>query len=488
VTKTRRQFLGASLGAATLAALRPWQLEAASASPATRATLSRAAALPASGADAPFDRVVFLMMENRSFDHLLGWLPGADGRQAGLAYTDTAGVTYPTFRLSPDFQGCDAADPDHSFEGGSTQRNGGACDGFLKTQPVGDQFPIGYYDEADVGVRGQLARGFTVVDNYFCSIMAETFPNRFYQHCARTDRNHNDGVTQVPDPGKLPAIWDQLNKTAGGPTGNYYFSDLSFLGLFGTKYQSISKPVSTFLAQAAAGALPNVSFVDPSFGGEGQGTSGDDHPRGDLRSGESFISEIYQAVRTGPQWGKTVFVIAYDEWGGFFDHVAPPRVADDTTGPQFRAKGEDPGNPDYGQLGFRVPCFVISPFAPARVSGGGAPYDHTSVLKMIEWRWGLQPLTLRDASARNLAEVLDLRAPRTDLPTIAAVVPHVGLACSPASTPLPHPAPVPPSAAVPEVPLPALLPVTAAVAGAAVLARHRAPAADRDADALAGPG
>src|SRR5207249_3420573 len=89
------------------------------------------------------EHVIVFMMENRSFDHFLGWLPGADGRQAGLAFTDKAGVEHSTYRLS-EFQGCAHADPDHSWDGGRTEYDNGACDGWLRAGD-NDEFAIGYY-------------------------------------------------------------------------------------------------------------------------------------------------------------------------------------------------------------------------------------------------------------------------------------------------------------------------------------------------------
>jgi len=422
----RREFLRGAAGAGALSLTQPWvPLGQSQAGAVTRS------ALPAP-ASAPFDHVIVLMFENRSFDHVLGWLPGADGRQAGLTYTDTSGATYPTYQLAPDFQGCGYADPDHSWEGGVKQLNGGKLDGFLRTATPGDTFPIGYYKADGVPILGSLARNYTTLDRYFCSILAETFPNRFYQHAARTDRDHNNGISQTS---LSPTIWDRL--AAGGLTGRYYSVDEPFIGLWGTKYLSITHPVTDFLTDAASGTLPNVAFVDPSFANEGQGQSGDYHPHGDVRTGESYLAQIYHAVRSSPAWDRTVLVVNFDEWGGFFDHVVPPLAADDTV----RAAMTKPGDPhpDYRQLGFRVPCIVISPFSAARIVHDG-PYEHTSVLKMIEWRWGLPALTLRDASARNLAEVLDFSLRRTDVPNIASPAFFPSVACGPTSTPASPPA------------------------------------------------
>jgi phospholipase C len=146
---------------------------------------------------------------------------------------------------------------------------------------------------------------------------------------------------------------------------------------------------------------------------EASGTSGDDHPHADIRVGQSFVNQIYRAVTTSPQWSRTVLVITYDEWGGFFDHVSPPTAPD--------------ANPACRLRGFRVPTMVISPYARRHHVAHGT-YDHTSILKMIEWRWSLAPLTLRDAHARNLAEVLDFARPSLVAP-VWTVPPAVGKPC-----------------------------------------------------------
>jgi phospholipase C len=227
-----------------------------------------------------------------------------------------------------------------------------------------------------------------------------------------------------------PTIWDRL--AVGGQSAAYYFMDEPFLALWGLKYLPLMRPAATFLVDAALGTLPNVSFVDPSFAGENEGTSGDYHPHGDIRAGEAFLSLIYHAVRSSPAWDRTVLVINFDEWGGFYDHVPPPKVIDDTV----RAEKTPPGDPvpDYTQLGFRVPCIVVSPFSKPQVIHDG-PYEHTSILKMIEWRWGLEPLTARDGNARNLAEVLDFSISRADQPDVPVLASFVSLPCSPLSTP-----------------------------------------------------
>jgi len=362
-----------------------------------------AAALPAPGASG-IEHVVVVMMENRSFDHFLGWLPGAAGRQAGLTFTDRYGLPHTTHHLT-DYASCAFSDPDHSYEGGRIQLDGGRCDGWLRSGDS-DSLAVGYYTQPDLAFLGQAAPAWTVCDQYFSATMAETYPNRFYQHAAQTDRLHNSTVTAT-----MPTIWDRLS--AAGLTGRYYYSDIPFTALWGTKYQGISQPMAAFTTDAAAGTLPQVSFLDPRFLDEASGSSGDDHPKADIRAGEQFLNEVYDAVITGPGWANTVLVINFDEWGGFFDHVVP------TTAPDV--------SPDTALRGFRVPALVVSPRARRGHVAHGT-YDHTSVLKMIEWRWGLPALTPRDAAANNLAEVLDfttapnLAAPRIFTPPFVATV------------------------------------------------------------------
>ena len=360
---------------------------------AVERAFSQGTILPAPAASG-IEHIIVLMMENRSFDHMLGWLDGADGRQRGLTYLDANGVAHRTYPLAPDFQGCGHPDPDHSYAGGRVEYNGGACDGWLRAGD-NDEYAIGFYTKKDLPFYAGAAPHWTVCDHYFSAIMAGTFANRVYQHAAQTDRLANTFELST-----LPTIWDRL--ADAGLDGRYYFSDLPFLALWGAKYAPIARPIDDFFADAAAGTLPHVSFVEPRFLGEEVGLSNDDHPFADLRNGQLFMNRVYEAVTRGPAWSNTVLVINYDEWGGFFDHVPP------TTAP-IPPADQVAGNED-GLRGFRTPCFVISPYS-RRAHVSNIELDHTSVLKMIEWRWELEPLTVRDATANNMAEVLQFTAP-----------------------------------------------------------------------------
>lgn len=357
------------------------------------------------------EHVVVVMMENRSFDHYLGWAPGADGRQAGLAFADEGGASVATFPLAPDYQGCPHPDPDHSYQGGRIEYDGGACDGWLVAGD-NDEYAVGYYGAADLPFHAQAVRRGTTLDRYFSAIMAGTYPNRIYMHAAQTDRLDNTLTIS-----QLPTIWDRLAEA--GVEGRYYYSDLPFLALWGTKYLPIARPMSQFIDDAISGDLPAVSFVEPRFIGEEEGLSGDNHPHADIRNGEVFLDLVYRAVTRSPDWRSTVLVINYDEWGGFFDHVPPPSAP---VPPSDQALGSD------GLLGFRTPAIVISPWAAAGAVAH-EEFDHTSVLRMIEDRWGLEPLTVRDATANSLADVLDFSRANTAAPTFQVPAGPFGAAC-----------------------------------------------------------
>ncbi|MET7900621.1 alkaline phosphatase family protein [Streptomyces sp. NPDC005355] len=394
---SRRKILTGAAAATALGSLATDRLASAGQAPAD---------LPAPE-QSGIDHVVVVMMENRSFDHYLGWLPGADGKQAGLTYADRYGVARSTHHLQTT-QGCGNADPDHSFEGGRIEYNNGKCDGWLRAGS-NDEFAIGYYLPEDLAFYAKAAPSWTVCDRYFSAIMAETYPNRFYQHSAQTDRIHNSTATAT-----IPTVWDRL--ADAGLRGRYYYHDVPFTALWGTKYLGISHPYGEFVTDCASGNLPEVSFVDPKFLDEDSGTSADDHPHADIRAGQYFLSQVYKAVTTSPAWERTLLVINYDEWGGFFDHV-PPTTAPDA-------------HPDWGLRGFRVPCMVISPRARRGHVAHGV-YDHASVLKAIQWRWNLPALTPRDSAANNLAEVLDFTNPPNLTAPQWPVAPFAGLPCPP---------------------------------------------------------
>jgi phospholipase C len=398
----RRDFLrrAASASAAALAASLP---------DATTNAQSIDAILPAP-ASSGIEHIVVVMMENRSFDHLLGWMPNANGRQAGLSYPDNNGVLHSTHRLDY-FVGCSHPDPDHSYAGGRSEVNGGHMDGWLRTS-TNDDMCIGYYEEADLPLFAALARNFTTCSNYFASILSSTFPNRVFQHAAQTDR-----LSNTLDISTLPTIWDRL--TDAKVSCRYYYSNVPFLALWGDKYIPISAQYEQFKLDVALGTLPAVSMVEPWLTILDDGTGNDDHPHADLRKGEVFLRDVVTTLANSPVWSKTVLVINRDEWGGFFDHVPPSRVIAPNTVDTDIVNGK-------ALLGCRVPTLIVSPFArgnAAKPRINSLLFDHTSVLKMIEWRFGLDPLTRRDASNEiaNMALALNFKQPNESVPVLPAI-------------------------------------------------------------------
>jgi phospholipase C len=418
----RREFLARTAATAGLAAGMSTVL-----SPATlvaeAARAQRRISLP-SPRNMPVDTFVVLMMENRSFDHYLGWLPNADGRQGGLSYVDTAGKTWSTRPLAPDWQGCGHPDPDHSWDGGRGQLDGGKCDGFLKTG--NDVFAISYYEEKDLGFIPAAAKAFTTFDQFHCSLMGPTLPNREYMHAATSYGLRDNQLppqtqyqTGFPDTTIFAAL------SAKGISNRYFFSDVPVSALWGAPGLARSGPVAEYYERCATGTLPNVSFVDPNFAGsvgEDPGLSGDEHPHGDVRAGQAFMADVVHAFMQSPQWKRGALFIVYDEWGGFFDHVAPPRVPDDRNATNIAD--------DYGLMGFRIPAVVVSPYV-RRGHVAHTTYGFESILKMIEYRFGLGSLNKRDAAARNIARDFDWRSrPRLALPDLPSPPAVVSMACA----------------------------------------------------------
>ena len=374
--------------------------------------------------NAPIDTFVVLMMENRSFDHYLGWMPKADGRQAGLSYVDKAGKRHSTQRLAPDWQGCGHPDPDHGWTGGRTQLNGGRCDGFLRSGN-NDIFSISYYQKGDLGFIQDAAPAFTTYDRFHCSLMGPTLPNREYMHAAHSYGLMNNSLppqtqyqTGFPDDTIFAAC------DAAGVSNRYFYNDVPVAAMWGQEGLARSGSIGEYYTRCASGTLPKVSFVDPNFAGsvgEGPGLSGDEHPHGDVRTGQAFIADVCHAFMESPQFKNGIIWIIYDEWGGFFDHVRPPRVPDDRNNRDI--------NKDFGLMGWRIPAVGISPYV-RRNHVSHSIYGFESILKMIEWRFGLKPLKRRDRYAQNIAHSIDWNSrPRLELPDLPRPEHVVSQAC-----------------------------------------------------------
>lgn len=357
--------------------------------------------LPGDPASCPVEHIGVLMMENRSYDTYFGWLEEGRGfLNLGLDVTytdpDDPSITASPQHWAPYYRRCGHPDPGHNWNAGRNELQNGFLAG------SNDEYALAYYLAEDIPAYGRLARQFTVFDRYFCSVLGGTYPNRHYMHSAKA------GVEKTnvfPHEAGYPAgyewdtIWDRLD--ASGLTSAYYFVDLPFIAMYGPRHFGKMRPITQFFVDAAAGTLPNVYFVDPAFLGDHRT---DDHPGGaDINTAQAFVNNIVHAVVTSPQWDRSAFFVNYDEWGGFFDHVIPPRVEDDQA-------SDDPAE-DWGQLGFRVPAMAMSPYSRKGYVHHDGPYDHTSILKFISWRWDLEPLSLRHATAKNIGEAFDWSQP-----------------------------------------------------------------------------
>lgn len=428
--QTRRQLLRAGLAIAASSSSTGRITTASAQSLSLTVTFDNTNVVPQlpSPSQSGIDHVVVVIMENRSFDHYLGWVPGANGRQAGLSFPDAFGNTRQTFPLAVNtaygYQGCGHADPDHSYAGARAQFHDGRCDGWLCTPDTnktnGDLLPIGYYRQIDLPFFAGCARNWTICDNYMPGIMAETYPNRFYLLSGETDRLVNDGTIS-----QLPSIFDRFNEK--GIPSKYYYSDIPFTALYGARLLGNSFPYANFLTDAQAGTLPALSIIDPRFAGESQGTSGDDHPVSDIRNGQAFLNQIYDTVRTSPAWSRTLLVVVYDEWGGFFDHV-PPIVRPISY--YEKALGND------GRLGFRVPFVLIGPRVK-RNHISSRQFDPSSLHSFLMWRFGLASLGIRstDKSTNSLAYALDFQnAPNLFAPAFSVPAGPFGGACSATGT------------------------------------------------------
>ncbi len=358
--------------------------------------------------------MVFMMMENRSYDHYLGsrslaGKPG-DGLSEGLSNPDLDGndiapwpATEDTFCIEPD--------PPHGWSSSRTQFNGGANDGFLLAhQPghgVGFNEPMQYMTPEQVPVHTALADNYTSCDRWFGSVLGPTLPNRMYWHAATSNgATNNQAVLDGAFEG-VPSLYHRLDEA--GIDWAYYYGDVPVLGVLEDLpdiESRLRRFYYDFLDDCYYGRLPPIVYVDPAF------SSNDDHPPHHPLMGQQLIAATYNALATSPQWNNTMLVITYDENGGFYDHVPPPTVADDRA-----AEGFD-------QLGFRVPAIVAGPYAKQGYVSS-VQYDHTSALKHIENVHGLPAFTARSTAANDLIDCLDLErlmnnepAPPIQLPAV----------------------------------------------------------------------
>jgi phospholipase C len=336
------------------------------------------------------DHIVVLMMENRSFDHMLGFL------KLDLGRTDIDG---PTLEMSNTYRGetfnvhpaqgttlVKAQDPSHSgwsVDAQVANNCGGFVSNYVLTrqgQLVGNPGVVmAYHTAAQLPVYAYLADQFAVCDRWFCSVPGATMPNRCYA-TAGTSSGHRDNLSPS-QPWNLASFVRHLDDANPAATWRWYSHDyVPMLWVIDPEY-GLKEPVpayfdradilghGSFLQRAAKGDLPSVSWIDPNFYDLTFGPAGsnDDHPPSDLHAGQKLVLQLFDAIMQSPAWPKTMLIITYDEHGGFFDHVEPLECADDH------------GITRYGP---RVPAIVISPFT-GKSAVSHTTFDHTSIIKTI---------------------------------------------------------------------------------------------------------
>jgi phospholipase C len=352
------------------------------------------------------EHVIVVMMENHSYDNYLGMLRRGDGFRLDddgrprVALPDGNGNLVRAFHMPSTCQL--NAVPSQAWNASHISLGHGNNDGFVRAcGPVA----MGYWTADDIPFYYALARHFPVCDRWFGSCLAQTYPNRrflFAGTAAGIVSTTNAALLAPPPPNGT--IFERLD--AHGISWHDYASDLPQLAILASTYGRYSSHVATidrFYSDAKAGTLPFLSLVDPPFSSDGS----EENPQ-DIRIGEAFVAKVVNAVLESPAWPKTVIIWCYDEHGGYYDHVVPPRaIAPDSIPPDIHVPPDRPGG--YDRYGFRVPAVVVSPFARKHYVSH-VVHDHTSILKLVETKWNLPALTFRDANADNLLDSLDLDA------------------------------------------------------------------------------
>lgn len=389
--------------------------------------------------------LVVLMMENRSFDHMLGYLdlPSSDGLKEGM-YNPIDPGDPKSEHVSPRRARSDVLQPDPNHEFGATtvQLFGhettappsvATCDGFVAayTALAGDAVQgrriMECMTPAHAPALATLAREFAVCDRWFSSIPGPTWPNRFFAHAATSDGlvenvigDWRRGLREYP----MRSIYETLEE-AEVPWRIYFHDIPQSLALTRMQSQRMRRGfsrISHFYDDARAGRLPQYSFIEPQYFGLFRWPANDQHGGHSVAVGDRFIADVYEALRSNEEaWPHTMLLIVYDEHGGFFDHVSPPVDAVEYEGKVARVPcpdGKTSASPpfDFRRLGVRVPAIVVSPWvAKGRVHH--QVFDHASIPATVREIANLRgALTERDAQASSFHGIADLTSMRDDTP------------------------------------------------------------------------
>jgi phospholipase C len=346
------------------------------------------------GNEIPIDHFVVIMQENRSFDEYFQMLPqrgvpDADVAPADFSNPDAAGQ--PQFIYHED-EYC-VHDIAHDSASERLQFAHGKQTGFIASA-AGDAQVMGYYDESDLPYYYALARTFAIGDRYFSAMLGPTYPNRTFALSGTSFGQLENNL--LPAGSTQRSIFQQLQDA--GLSWVIYSDTTTFeeklyaelRGLPGDHFRTTSR----FRSDAAADALPNFAWVESKLA---RMRGDDEHPPSDIQLGQRFVSRRIAEVMNGPGWSRSAVFFTYDENGGFFDHVPPPRAC--PPDPKSMLSG-------FERYGMRVPFVVVSPYArPHHVSH--RVLSHTSLLRMVQVRFDLPALSARDANSTPPFDLFD---------------------------------------------------------------------------------
>ena len=387
------------------------------------------------------NHIVVLMLENRSFDHMLGYLSHpAEGHLradvdglTGNERNEYEGVQYPVQRMAAPKMNGDPCHAWHCVEDQLNNNNGGFVKNYANVVEEDFEWIMHYFNADDVPVYHHLAKEFSICDRWFCSLPGPTQPNRAYALAGTSDSRKENFTSKELLLGKGwlgRTIFEMLPPSVSWKIYSHDIAALRFFKKFRTALVPQIDKINKFFDHAAAGTLANVTWIDPDFGiAVYPGPPNDDHPPHDMRHCQNLVSNVYNALLASPNWSRTLLIVTYDEHGGYYDHVSPR---------DFNAVDSDP---EFAKYGVRVPAFLISPWVAKQAAYGSAThglqpdelvFDHTSTLRTILRRFcsvgGAVPnMTARVDAANDLSVLLTESQARTDC-TPAPFIPNVPIA------------------------------------------------------------
>jgi phospholipase C len=374
------------------------------------------------GMQIPVDHVLVLMQENRSFDHYFSRLPRQRPPRGSSNPNPLGGAPIKPFHQT---LRCEVADLAHGWNASHQEWDGGKMDGFTAANadpadPSGSR-AMGYLTRRDIPYYYKLYRKFAMSDRHFCALLGPTWPNRHFLLAGTAFGHIGNDFPTVTTEFSQRTIFQSLDDA--GVSWKIYASNAAFGLVYAyVRNDNIAKirPIAELYADAAAGTLPQVAYVDPAFLGDEQN---DEHPPTDYQRGQRFVAEVVDALFKSPLWSRSALFITYDEHGGYWDHVKPPLACVPDAIPPATGNGFQ-----YDRYGVRVPFVVVSPYAKKGFVSH-TPTDQSAILRFIETRFDLPALTRRDANADPLLEMFNFKRPpfrkppRLTLPTVESPAP-----------------------------------------------------------------